>query len=100
MRPDLFLELGLVEARQRVVLWVEVDLGTERQKQIAEKVERYRYAYHHAGEFPLDVFPSVMFLATDDERVRELTQILRRVKNVPEGLVTVARLDSFPQVLR
>lgn len=100
LRPDLYVELGLREKRQRVVLWLEVDLGTERQKQIAEKIERYRFAYEHSDQYQGDVFPSIVFLALDDERVRELNQILRRAKNTPGGLIQVQRVESFPLSLR
>lgn len=100
LRPDLYLDLGLREKRERRVIWCEVDLGGERQKQIVEKIERYTYAYQHAHDYPTDVFPEITFLATDPERVKELRQIISRMSDVPDGLITVASLDSFPQSLR
>ena len=96
----MYVELGLREKRQRVFLWLEVDLGTERQKQIAEKIQRYCYAFERSDKYDGERFPSIVFLALDDERVRELGQILRRAKNVPDGLMRVEALPSFPQSLR
>lgn len=100
LRPDLYVELGLREKRERVVLWIEVDMGSERQKQILEKVDRYKYALEHSAEYPLDVFPSVLFLACDEARADELRTILRRAPQTPEGFISVALLASFPQLLR
>lgn len=100
LRPDLYVELGLREKRERVVLWLEVDMGSERQKQILEKVDRYKYALEHSAEYPLDVFPSVLFLACDEARADELRTILRRAPQTPEGFISVALLSSFPQILR
>jgi hypothetical protein len=97
LRPDMLLDVGLREKRERRTVWLEIDRGGERQKQIAEKIERYIYAYH-SGQYAGDVFPEVLFLATDAERVKELRQIVSR-SDAPDGLITVERLDSFPQVL-
>lgn len=99
LRPDLYLDLGHRTKRERLVYFIEVDLGTERQKQILEKVERYTHAFNHSHQYPLDVFPSVLLLAIDQERKQELEQILRRVGGLPDGLFEVALLSQFPQML-
>lgn len=99
VRPDIFLDIGIISTGRRRLTWLEVDLGTERQKQILEKVERYIYAYHHQDKLPLDAAPAVTFLTLDDERTRELTRMLRGVRDAPEGLFSVHHAREFPQVL-
>lgn len=114
LRPDMYLELGLPEQKYeeidddgtvRIVaptcpLLLEIDLGGERQKQIIEKLERYAYAYNHAEAYPGDVFPQVVFLCTNADRTREISQIVARMKDLPDGLVTAELLSDFPASLR
>lgn len=99
LRPDLYLDIGLREKRERLSLWLEVDLGGERQKQIVEKLDRYAYAYGHAEAYPRDVFPQVVFLCIDAARAHELRHIIARTHNLPSELVTVQLLADFPRLL-
>ncbi|MGW5074032.1 replication-relaxation family protein [Rhodococcus sp. NPDC004095] len=98
LRPDLYLDLGLRERAERVAHWIEVDLGTERRRQIVEKLGRYKRAYERSHEFPGDIFPQIVFLATTSERLRELRTAVSMAR-LPEGLVVVEPLDSYPQSL-
>lgn len=101
LRPDLYVEVGLVERGERLALWLEIDLGTERQKQIIEKIERYVYADQRADEAGLDLFPqSVVFLGIDRERVSDVRRMAKRVKNVPDDYVQVELIGDFPRSLR
>lgn len=103
IRPDLFLELGLPETQEGRVLWIEVDLGSEREKQIVDKLERYTFAYRNAADLPLESFPSVLFLAPDAERVQDIRQYVKRFErrqSVPDGLFSVALQAEFPALLR
>ena len=52
-----------------MTLWVEADLATERQKQLADKMSRYYYAWQHSDETELEAFPLVLFLVPDDMRL-------------------------------
>lgn len=99
IRPDLFLDLGQREARKRYRLNIEVDLGGERQKQIVEKLERYVYAAQHAAEYPDSQARQVLFLTDTEERLSDLKRIVRRF-NAPDGLVMIAKVESFPSMLR
>jgi hypothetical protein len=100
VHPDMYLELGLIEKRQRVVLWIEVDRGGEREKQINTKLDRYAYAYQHSDSYPRDIFPSVVFLASDEERLSDLRLWVGRTAGLADGLITVEKLENFPQSLR
>ena len=79
---------------------MEVDRGTERQKQVIEKIDRYVYAYEHSDKYHGEVFPTVVFLAPHAVAVGELRQIVGRAQNVPDGLIHVLKLDRFPQAVR
>lgn len=98
LRPDLYLDLGLPSKGERVVQWIEADLGSERRKQIVEKLDRYRHAYDHSDKYPLDIFPQLVFLANTAERARELCQMVSR-ESMPDGFVVVELLESNPQSL-
>lgn len=81
LRPDLFVKVSDPIRRKRWSLWLEIDLGTERPRQIKEKLANYWHAYKHASADDLDVYPSIVFLAPDDERERELRHIINEGKN-------------------
>lgn len=104
IRPDLFLIVDLYKRDKPFPLWLEVDLGGERQKQIIEKLQRYAYAYEHREKWWFyqqhEMFPEVLWLPTDAERAKELERIIKRTTDVPDGLMSVELIESFPQSLR
>lgn len=80
IRPDLALELKL--DTHRLYLWLEVDMGTERPKQVTEKLTRYWHAYKHWNtEHAGQPFPLVVFVAVDEERKRELEKLTTQSAN-------------------
>ncbi|WP_427007169.1 replication-relaxation family protein [Pseudarthrobacter sp. H2] len=99
LRPDMHLELSLPEKRMNVSLFVEADMGTERQKQLKEKLARYWHAYQHATEADMSVFPVILFLVPDDERLKELNWIINSGPDEAKALFRVQRQDSFPRLL-
>jgi len=68
LKPDLYIELARPSG-QRLKLYLEIDMATERHKQIRAKLETYYRAW---GEAVLDIFPGVIWIAVDDEREKEL----------------------------
>lgn len=99
LTPDLYLNADLLQARTRRRIWVEVDMGTERRKQITEKLARYRHAYRAWGdERPGQPFPRIVFMAVDEERERELQTIINEMPEQGRMLFTVYRADTFAQV--
>lgn len=96
LRPDMFADLGLVEKRQRVPLFIEVDMGTERQRQIKDKLDRYAHAWRHSDGSELEVFPLVLFLTPDDERTAELRYLIARQAEEVRPLFAVENLANFP----
>lgn len=71
LKPDLHIELA-GSSGEKLKLWLEVDMGTEGQRAIKDKLERYWRAFNEADVGLWPVFPRVVFVAVDDERVKEL----------------------------
>ncbi|MCO4274289.1 replication-relaxation family protein [Pseudarthrobacter sp. HLT3-5] len=99
LRPDLHVELSVPSRRMNVSLFLEIDMGTERQKQLKEKLARYWHAYQHATEADMAVYPRVLFLVPDDERLRELTWLINSGPEEAKELFRVQMQDSFPELL-
>lgn len=99
LTPDLYIFADVRAAQARRRIWVEVDMATERRKQITDKLARYRHAYRAwADEFPGQPFPRVVFVAVDEERERELNSIIREMPESARQLFAVMTAESFPQV--
>lgn len=99
LRPDLLLEVGVIAKRANMRLWVEVDQGTERRKQITDKIARYRHAYRNwSSEHGSETFPLVVFVAVDELRERELKTLLRGLPDEARKLFTVTTGETFPQL--
>ncbi|NDZ93305.1 hypothetical protein G3I13_01840 [Streptomyces sp. SID6673] len=99
LTPDLYINADVLAAQTRRRIWVEVDMGTERRKQIIEKLTRYRHAYRAwADERPGQPFPRVVFVAVDEERERELQTILGEMPESGRQLFAVCTGESFPQI--
>jgi hypothetical protein len=99
LRPDLHVELADIHRRRDVSLWIEIDLGTERQKAIKDKLARYWHAYQHADEGTLPVFPIILFLAPDAARERELRWIIERGEPAAQRLFMVSSVPDFASLI-
>lgn len=99
LTPDLYIFADVRAAQARRRVWVEVDMGTERRKQITDKLARYRHAYRAWGdEYPSQAFPRVVFVAVDAERERELATVIREMPESGQRLFAVMTAESFPQL--
>ena len=74
LNPDMYMELEINGQRARV--WLEIDLGSERPKQLKEKMERYCHAWNGAGK-TWTPFPWVWFVVPDLRRQREIESLIR-----------------------
>lgn len=99
IRPDLFVKLGLVGQGVSVSLWIEVDMGTERQKQLKEKLASYWHVRQHVTLEELPIVPRVLFLVPDDERLKEVAWLIDSGPEQAKEMFRVQRQDSFPQIL-
>ncbi|MEA9985666.1 replication-relaxation family protein [Subtercola sp. RTI3] len=98
LTPDYQVEIGIPAKRQSLSLWIEIDLGTERPKQIKDKLMRYWHAYQNATEHDLATFPVVLFLAPDEERVKELRWVISRGDEETRALFMVGLMSDFPEI--
>lgn len=92
LTPDLYLELDLIHKQQRLALWVEVDLGTERQSVLKDKFARYWHAYQNTE---LEVFSLVLFITPDEQRTYDLTRWLKQGESEQQNLFIVTENNRF-----
>lgn len=86
LKPDLYVDLIIRQADDTgkpLAAWIEVDLGTERQKQVLEQVAAYRLAYGARDDYPLDNYPRVVFIAINEDRASEIRYWLKRAGDLP-----------------
>ena len=76
LKPDMLAEVALPDLGRRRMVWLEIDLGTERQRHITEKLDRYVRAYKHAPDGYR--FPLVVFVTPDEERTAALRWVIER----------------------
>jgi hypothetical protein len=95
LRPDLFVELAL-PSLERLKLWLEVDLGSEAQRQVKGKLDAYWRAYNGADVAVWPVFPRVLWVAMDDERAKELAWLVEQGPKDGQGLFDVTTLARLP----
>ena len=99
LRPDLHVELVDSELRRSLDWWLEVDMGTERQKQLSDKMSRYYHAWQYSTEDDMFSFPRTVFLVPDDERVKELRWLISRLPEEARILFDVKLMSEFPKAL-
>jgi hypothetical protein len=95
LRPDLHVEFE-VPGRGTLALFIEVDLSTERRKQLTEKMERYYQAWKHTDA---ETFPLIVFLVPDDYRRQEIGRIVKAGGEEWPDLFHVHELDNFSDYL-
>lgn len=95
LRPDLYAEIARPDGSKPLRLMFEVDMGTQGQKQITQKLMRYWNASGVAGGDEWPAGQLVVFIAVDEHRATELRWLLDKGKPEQRGLVKVHTLDSF-----
>lgn len=95
LRPDLHVEFE-VPGKGTLALYIEVDLATERRKQLTEKMARYYQAWKHTDA---ETFPLIVFLVPDDYRKQEIGRIVKAGGEDWPALFHVQELDKFSDYL-
>ncbi|MGW6120460.1 replication-relaxation family protein [Nocardia sp. NPDC055165] len=98
LHPDEFVEVGLRAKRQKASIWLEVDRASEGRKQLIGKIKRYVHARKHAEDYPLEVFPSVLFLVPTPEDLKVMRRIISEVEGT-EGFIAAELISDFPAIL-
>lgn len=98
LKPDLYVDLIVRQpddTGRKIAAWIEIDLGTERQKQVLEQVTAYTLAYAARDQYPLSPYPRVIFLAINEERAAEIRYWLKRAGELPMSV----DVGTFPELL-
>jgi hypothetical protein len=98
LKPDLFIEASDHNGVNQLI-WCEVDLATESQKQIRAKLETYQRAYDDADVTKWQRYPWIIWVAVDDERAKELRWIISRGPEAAQALFAVTTMEHLPELL-
>lgn len=98
INPDMFIELAL-DAKRRLRAWIEVDLGTERPRQLKDKLDRYHKALQGAGGTKWERFPLVWWVVPDQARQRELVSIIDEQPADSKAMYRIATMDQVGLLL-
>jgi hypothetical protein len=96
IRADIYVEVGVYETKRRYSFFVEVDLGTERPRLIAAKLDGYWHAYTTTTK---EVFPYVIFVVPDGFRASEIRRIVERRPAGQQELFRVCELERIMEGL-
>lgn len=99
LRPDLFADVGDMHRGRRGRFWFEIDMGTERQSKIREKLASYWTAYKNSTEDELSLFPTILFIAPDDARARELRYLVEDGPKDAQRLFLVSKVSEYGGLL-
>ncbi len=93
LKPDAFVRLGVGEFEERS--FIEVDCGTEGRGALLRKCRRY-LAYYQSGveQAESGVFPRVVFLTTNQARVRLLVDVCASLAPEHWQLFSVGTADK------
>lgn len=98
LKPDLYVELQRSDGSQ-AKYWLEVDMGTEGQRQVKDKLNRYWNAYNAVNSEEWPVWPLVVWVAVDDIRARELEWTLGQGSDAAKALFRITTIESLPTLL-
>jgi hypothetical protein len=98
LKPDLFVLTVNDEYEYR--WFVEVDLGTEHAPAIQRKCRAYE-AYYRSGieQAKVGLFPRVLWVAPDDERVERIQRAVEHTADLTVGLFVVTTTAQAIKVL-
>jgi hypothetical protein len=93
LRPDLFVALGVGDYELR--WFVEVDLGSEHLPALKRKCRLY-HTYYKSGREQREhgVFPRVLWLMPNDERVEQLRTAVLADRRLTTDLFRITRVDE------
>lgn len=107
LKPDMYLELAR-PGEEPVPFWLEIDMGSEGQRQLKDKFARYWLAWDSESEKGWTVryrktefeqvwntFPLILLVAVDDERKRELRWLLEKGSKEQQRLFRLTTLDEL-----
>jgi hypothetical protein len=96
LEPDLFVVLDLEHVQRRA--WLEIDLGTERPKQLREKMGRYYHAWSGAPD-RWRPWPFVVWVVPDEKRRAELESLIKLEPAESQGMYRVTLFEDVVETL-
>ncbi|HEX3779025.1 MAG TPA: replication-relaxation family protein [Pseudonocardiaceae bacterium] len=97
LTPDAYVEVGYRHRGVKLSVWLEVDRGTEHRETIKEKCVRYWRAYQ---QWESEVFPSVVFVVPDEQRARQIEQIIAGGPAEAQAIFDTGLFSTFTEVIR
>jgi len=98
LRPDLYLSLGVGEYEYRY--FIEIDRDSEHLPAIVRKAQLYNRYYRSGREQSRDeLFPTVLFVATDSARARAIGRVLQTTRGLTSKLFAVTTDNEALKVL-
>lgn len=94
LRPDMYVDIAKRDG-DRLKLFLEIDMGSEAQRQLRGKLEAYWRAYQDADVTAWPVFPRVLWVGVDDERATELSWLIEQGPKDAQGLFAVTTRDKL-----
>lgn len=98
LKPDMYLDVSRTP-NEHLKLWLEVDLGTEGQKQLRGKLAAYWRAYNEATTEQFPAWPRTVWVAGDEERAKELRWLIEDGPKDARQLFAVTTLEKLPLLL-
>lgn len=95
LRPDMYFEVEKPATGARLQVFLEVDLGTEAQRQLRGKLESYVRAYNEADVTAWPVFPLTCWAVVDPERETEMRWIISQMPKDAQGLFAVCTISAL-----
>lgn len=99
LRPDLFIEIYKPFHDITMQLWLEIDMGTERPKQIRQKLADYWHAYSHSSADVMPRATAVLFLSPDEDRAKTLRWIIEQGKEDAQKLFGAFTIGDFAELV-
>lgn len=98
LKPDLAVVVANTEVEAHV--FVEIDRGTEHLPAVIKKCRTYQL-YRQTGieQHRSGVFPAVLWVVPDADRVRKLHAAIRREKELPAILFTISEVSLAMQAI-
>ena len=93
LTPDARFELET--SQSTASYWLEMDMGTERAPQLADKCRRYWHTY----KLKHSDFPTVLFVAPDAERVRFIQGVVEGGPDEAQDLFQVVELRNLLDII-
>lgn len=82
LKPDLYADV-LLRSGERLTFWLEMDMGSEAQRQLRGKLEAYWRAWNDSD---VEDLPGIVWVGIDEERAKELRWL------ISQGPADAARL--------